>query len=85
MPIIVELNVKQLPPPEPMTNILKALAQLTEQQVLRVYHSREPFPLFEKLHENGWLYQCQKLSENDFVIDIYRIERHTFYQQMMDG
>jgi len=66
----IKLDVRELPPPEPMTQILLALSQLIENQTLEVTHRREPFPLYEKLEENGWKYRCEKIKEDHFVIKI---------------
>ncbi len=69
---IVKLDVSNLPAPEPMTEIIQALANLTKQQLLQVHHRREPFPLYEKLTAAGWLYCCKQYSEDNFDIFIYK-------------
>ncbi len=79
----VYINVSELEPPEPMTEILMALAQLLPDQYLKVLHRREPFPLYEKLAQAGWAYQCQSINENQFNIYIYRnTESDKFNQQL---
>lgn len=55
----IYLDVSELAPPDPMTKILMALAELQSGQYLRVAHSREPIPLYEKLQVAGWGYSCQ--------------------------
>ncbi|WDE13800.1 DUF2249 domain-containing protein [Thalassomonas haliotis] len=54
----IYLDVSELAPPDPMTKILMALAELQAGQYLRVAHSREPVPLYEKLQVAGWGYLC---------------------------
>ncbi|WDE01105.1 DUF2249 domain-containing protein [Thalassomonas actiniarum] len=55
----IYLDVSELAPPDPMSKILMALAELQAGQYLRVAHSREPVPLYEKLQPAGWGYSCQ--------------------------
>lgn len=69
---VVEIDVRELPPPEPMTNILSALAQLEKNTTLLVIHNRQPFPLYEKLVQAGWVYHCQNIKDDLFHISIYR-------------
>ncbi|WP_440876113.1 DUF2249 domain-containing protein [Thalassotalea sp. PLHSN55] len=66
------VDVSALAPPEPMTAILKALANLSDEQFIKVIHRREPFPLYEKLNAAGWNYSCQAIEPELFHIYIYR-------------
>ena len=66
----IAVNVSALAPPEPMQVILSSLAELPNGAVLRVNHRREPFPLYERLLANGWLYYCEHVSYESFVIYI---------------
>ena len=50
----VAVDVSELAPPEPMTVILTALANLEQGDCLFVTHRRQPFPLYEKLTQAGW-------------------------------
>jgi uncharacterized protein (DUF2249 family) len=68
----VEIDVRELPPPEPMINILSALARLEQNTGLWVIHNRQPFPLYEKLLQAGWAYHCTKIEDALFHIHIYR-------------
>ena len=61
---LITIDVSELEPPEPMTEILKSLSNLAPLQCLKVIHSREPFPLYKKLIEAGWGYCCQMLPAN---------------------
>ena len=67
---IIEVNVSALAPPEPMQVILSSLATLPSDTALKVVHRREPFPLYEQLIANGWLYHSKQLSEESFEIYI---------------
>ncbi|WDE03370.1 DUF2249 domain-containing protein [Thalassomonas viridans] len=79
----IYLDVSELAPPDPMTKILMALVELKTGQYLKVAHSREPVPLYEKLREAGWGFVCQpNLAEQDkagnntrirYFIYIYRL------------
>jgi hypothetical protein len=69
---LVEVDVKQLAPPEPMTVILTALAQLAQKQCLLVRHRRQPFPLYEKLQQAGFMYHCEVHSDDNISLYIYR-------------
>jgi uncharacterized protein (DUF2249 family) len=67
---IIEVNVSALAPPEPMQVILSSLATLPNETLLKVVHRREPFPLYEQLTINGWLYHSEKVAEERFIIYI---------------
>ena len=70
--VFVDVDVKALAPPEPMTVILTALAQLSEGQGLLVSHRRQPFPLYEKLLQAAWAYHCLVEDEDNVALYIYR-------------
>ncbi len=69
---LVEIDVSLLPPPEPMGKILAALAQLKPTQCLLITHSREPYPLYEKLNASGWEYHCHKLTHATVKLYIFK-------------
>ena len=76
---LVAIDVKKLAPPEPMTVILTALAQLGQTQCLLVSHRRQPFPLYEKLLLAGWAYHCLVHDDDNISLYIYRQgEQHVF-------
>jgi len=79
---LVAVDVTTLAPPEPMTVILSALAQLADGQCLLVSHRRQPFPLYEKLQQAGWTYHCQIHDEDNISLYIYReIDQLLFLEQ----
>lgn len=75
---IVSIDVSQLAPPEPMKEILLALSALSPEQCLEVKHSRQPFPLYEKLLAASWCYHCQLTEQGkgheQIFLYIYRTE-----------
>lgn len=67
---VIELDVSELPAPEPWLAIMRALADLQAEQVLLVKHSREPFPLYQKLTELGFHYDVNKTANQLIEIRI---------------
>jgi len=67
-----EIDVRELAPPEPMSAILLALSTLPQGEGLLVHHSRQPFPLYEKLKGAGWDYQVEQKAEGYFLLSIFR-------------
>src|SRR5690554_436452 len=65
---IIELDVSQLQPPEPMMKILETLNQVDEKTCLLIYHHREPNLLYPKLEERGYQAFCNKLGEDHYKI-----------------
>jgi len=77
----VAVDVSELAPPEPMSVILTALANLEQGDCLLVTHRRQPFPLYEKLIQAGWAYHCQVHNDDHVSLFIYRqIEQQLFEQ-----
>ena len=67
---VIELDVRELVPPEPMIKILETLAQVDENTVLLVHHHREPMMLYPKLEERGYEAVSNKIEENYFKVVI---------------
>lgn len=80
----VTLNVSDLPPPEPMEQILLALSKLTSNQMLKVTHRKEPFPLFEKLGKSNFAFHSKKLAPNQFVIHIFHIKQKSLCEKQLE-
>ena len=51
------LDLRALPPPEPMERVLDALDNLPAGAALRVLLAREPYPLYGMLERMGWRWQ----------------------------
>lgn len=65
---MIELDVRGLPPPEPLENIMHALQTLADGASLRVLIHREPYPLYELLRDAGFTWQTCMLPDGDFAI-----------------
>jgi uncharacterized protein (DUF2249 family) len=79
----IKLDVSDLLPPEPMTQILLALSKLTPAQYLTVLHRRQPFPLYEKLLSTGWQYHCIDCSNSDESFFKIHITQDANYAELM--
>lgn len=79
---LIELDVSELAPPEPMTKILQAIAKLSPDQCLQVQHNRQPYPLYEKLVQAGWGYHCDQVSDNQVTLFIFKQENQSRFDQL---
>lgn len=68
----VELDVRNLEPPEPMVRILEALNTLPEGGLLLVHHHREPMLLYDKLRQRGYSWQVERLGEQEYMVKIWK-------------
>lgn len=66
------LDVRGLEPPQPMVEILAALAELPAGDELEVTHHREPVPLYAHLEEGGFEHSIEKLGEGHYRLRIRR-------------
>jgi uncharacterized protein (DUF2249 family) len=66
----VHLDVRGLPPPEPMAVILERLAALGAGAQLLVRHHREPVLLYDKLTPLGFAARCERRAEGDYLVHI---------------
>ncbi len=69
---IIEIDVRELPPPEPMMKILETINQVDEKTVLLVHHHREPMMLYPKLEERGFEAITNKINDNYFKVLIMK-------------
>jgi uncharacterized protein (DUF2249 family) len=67
---VIQLDVRELVPPEPMIKILETLSQVDEYTALLVHHHREPMMLYPKLEERGYQAVSNKIEENYFEVMI---------------
>ena len=79
------VDVSELSPPEPMTEILTALSRLNQGDCLLVIHRRQPFPLYEKLLQQGWAYHCQIHNDENISLFIYRQKDLLLFEHHFDG
>ncbi|MBK1673405.1 hypothetical protein CKO35_08795 [Ectothiorhodospira shaposhnikovii] len=66
------LDVRDLPPPEPMEQVLERLPGLTPGEILCMRHRREPFPLYPILRDMGFQWQVRTPVHVPFEILIWR-------------
>ena len=69
---MVEIDVRDLPPPEPFETIMRALQKLPAGETLQVLIHREPFPLYDALRSSGYAWQTTALADDSFKITISR-------------
>ncbi|GAB3774702.1 hypothetical protein GCM10028796_49500 [Ramlibacter monticola] len=51
---LAHIDVRGLPPPQPLVAILRRVHTLAAQEALVVHHDREPMLLYPELAEIGW-------------------------------
>ena len=79
----IKVDVSALAQPEPMTVILTHLSKLTAQECLLIQHRRQPFPLYEKLIEAGFLYHCVVHSQDDITLYIFHQNAKTIFDEYL--
>ena len=65
------IDVSLLEPPEPLEQILDALADLPSGDYLRVKHRRDPVPLYRMLRDMGYEWTTTQLAPGRFEIVIW--------------
>jgi uncharacterized protein (DUF2249 family) len=68
----IEIDVSDLPPPEPMLRILEALPALAAGQTLVVHHARRPVHLYPRLEELGYVHHTRELGPRRVELRIAR-------------
>ena len=69
---IIEIDVRDLEPPEPMIKILETLSNIDNKTALLMHHHREPLMLYPKLEERGYRAFCTKINDDYFKIVIIK-------------
>jgi uncharacterized protein (DUF2249 family) len=72
---VLELDVRNLEPPEPMVKILETLPKLSDNTILVVHHHREPLMLYDKLAERGYSAITNKIEENYYKVVITKTKK----------
>lgn len=67
---VIELDVRELVPPEPMMKILENISRVDEKTVMVVHHHREPMMLYPKLEERGFSAITNKINDNYYKVVI---------------
>ncbi|MCL6494878.1 MAG: DUF2249 domain-containing protein [Ignavibacterium sp.] len=69
---VIEIDVRELPPPEPMMKIFEKLSEVDDKTILLVHHHREPLMLYPKLEERGFEAISNKIEENYYKVLIFK-------------
>lgn len=64
----VEIDARDLLPPEPMVKVKAALATLPKGDQVRLLLYREPFPLYEVLRREGFVWATTLEPDGTYVI-----------------
>ena len=67
---VIEIDVRDLVPPEPMMKILENISKVDEKTVMVVHHHREPMMLYPKLEERGYEAVTNKINDNYYKVVI---------------
>lgn len=70
--MIVSLDLRQLPPPEPMERILDALNALAPGARLRALTPMRPAPLLPMLEQAGFTFHIEDAAQGHAVVTIWR-------------
>ena len=70
---IVEVDARELEPPQPLVLILEALAGLSEGAELRARTDRRPLHLYAHLEERGFTGETEGQHDGSFVTTIRRV------------
>ncbi len=68
----LELDVRGLEPPQPMTRVLEALASLSEGVTLHALTDRRPLHLLDQLEARGFRGECEEHPEGGCITVIRR-------------
>jgi uncharacterized protein (DUF2249 family) len=71
----IDVDVRELTPPEPLERIMDALADLPAGDRLRIRHRREPHPLYGMLRNMGYRWQTTSHALDDFEILVWEEDR----------
>ena len=69
---IIEVDVRDLEPPEPMVKILETLTKVDGKTVLVVHHHREPVLLYPILKERGYTAISNEINDSYYKIIIMK-------------
>ena len=72
---LVEVDVRDLPMPQPMMTILEAIEDLPDGNALFVHHKKVPMFLLPELNEQGMEYRIKELGQNEVQLLIYKAAR----------
>lgn len=70
---IIELDARGLQPPQPLVQILEAVATLPEGTALRARTNRKPMHLYPELESRGFSSETEEQPDGSFVTLIQRV------------
>ncbi len=68
--MIVDLDNRGLPPPEPMMHILEALDTLARGDEVRALLDREPLFLYPELDDRALAYDCSRNDDGSYTLRV---------------
>lgn len=68
----VQLDARDLEPPQPMVKILEALAELPDDAELRAHTDRRPMHLLAQLEERGYRSTTEEQKDGSYITTIRR-------------
>ena len=63
----IDLDVRGLPPPEPMVRVLQAVADLPPVAVVHARTDRRPMHLLLQLESRGFRAECEEQPDGSFL------------------
>jgi TusA-related sulfurtransferase len=72
------IDARGLEPPEPMEQVMQALARLRPGDAIRLLLHREPFPLYPLLAERGYRHATRMETDGSYVILIRQADARPF-------
>lgn len=69
---LVEIDVRELPMPQPMHKILETLESLPDGKALYVNHKRIPVFLLPELKEQGYEYRAKEIADGNVKLLIFK-------------
>lgn len=68
--MLIELDGRQMLPPEPLERVLDHLPRLGPDDCLAIHLRHEPHPLYEILAERGFRWQTRCLGTANYRVEI---------------
>ena len=69
---VIELDARDLEPPQPLMKTLEAVAALPEGATLRVLTCWRPALLYAELQKRGFIGESQEQSDGSYITNICR-------------
>jgi uncharacterized protein (DUF2249 family) len=69
---VIEVDARELEPPQPLVKILEAVAALPEGAQLRARTDRRPMHLYAQLEERGFLGESEEQPDGSFITHVRR-------------